>query len=173
MKREARSGFTLTEVLIATSIIAVAMTVAYSAIIQLSRGAASVANYTELNQKTRVVLEQFGRDIRMGKNVTAVSDNGITMTTQGPTSEVNVIYQYVPNTKTLFRTEEGTTRRMMWDIEEFKFVFYNILKQETTNPLEVKEVQLEATAQRKVSQATNTQYIISAKYVMRNRVVAQ
>ena len=82
-KRRQR-GFTLVEILIATSLAAMLTLAALTSFLFTLRGERSLANYSEMNAKARKVLEQMGRDFRSAGDVPTGTFNSTSVTCSVP-----------------------------------------------------------------------------------------
>ena len=60
----------------------------------------------------------------------------------------------------------------MDNIKSLSFRYYNLLGNETLNPVEVKKIQIEAILEDTVFKIENTTNIVSAKFMLRNRKVS-
>lgn len=193
-KRGSRSGFTLAEVLITITISGFILTSAYAAIISLAKGTESLVNYTEMNNHSRRALELFGRDARSTSDVHDWTSSKCTIRRKlwngSSYSDRFITYEFHTNAGTLTRSiytvandAPGTllgTEILLYDVEDLFFTYYRLHDPEIADYdplarslLEVKHVQLEALLERKVLTTKNTNYIISARFMMRNKHVAE
>lgn len=186
--RKDKKGFSLVEVMVAMAISMIFLATTYATLFSLSSGSESMINFSEMNGQSRFALELFGRDARMARDVYtdqthAFSDSEMWITRRADPSSSAVIrvgYIYDKNSSTFTRIVEDTSgntlseRVLLYDITELKLNYYRYINNQTAlNPLETKHVQLEAELQRKVLALKNTNYIISARFVMRNKDVTQ
>jgi len=139
----------------------------------LTRGSASLLNYVDMNDDSRAMLEQFARDIRMGNDVTTSTESRLVFTSTGknPGTTIPIIYNYVSSAGTLFRTVNGVQSVVLNDIQQLEMRYFDLAGNPTTNALEVKEVQIEAIMRKKALSVDNTNHIITARFMMRNRTV--
>lgn len=194
MKRIIRSkaGFSLVEIMVATTIGVFIMASSYATIMSLAKGSQSMINFTEMNSQTRMALEMFGRDIRMAHDISTKDETKITIQKNVWLSSVNdyvecdITYEFVPNSKHFTRKVERTSngavlhnKVLLFQVETIKFNYYGLIDQAdpnispiANNLLEVKHVQLEAKLQKEVLRIKNTNYIISARFMMRNKDVS-
>lgn len=164
-----RGGFTLIEVMVAMTIGTLLLASAYTTLLSLAKGSQSVVNYTEMNTQTRHALEIFGRDARMAEDVKTATALRAVLVVEGDTVE----YRYEPTAKVLYRiVKGGTPRAVIFDVEDLTLNYYTLRHDPTNNPLEVKHIQLEAMLERRVISLANTNYIISARFMMRNKHVS-
>lgn len=199
-KALSKAGFSLAEVLVALTISTFILASAYAAIISLAKGSESMINYSEMNTQSRMSLEIFGRDARMTKDVYQFTDTTFTAKREiwddNTNSYVNrfIRYRFVDTAGTFTRSvftvgysggkEVPGTRLsreiLLYDVDELKFTYYRLVDPDIANydpiatkKLEVKHVQLEAKIQRSVLNLANTNYIISARFMMRNKDVSE
>lgn len=182
----------MVEVMVATTISMFILASSYATIMSLAKGSQSMINFSEMNSQTRVALEMFGRDARMASDVTTATANTLTVEKKLYINSINayrncsITYAFVSaaNTfrRTVIRLDTGATledRILLYDVDELKFTYYSLINPNdpwvspiANNNLEVKHVQLEAKLQRNVLNIDNTNYIISARFMMRNKDVS-
>ena len=164
-----KEAFTLAEILVAVTITAFLLTSAYAAIFSLAEGSQSVANYTEMNRQTRHSIELFGRDARMAADVKVCTREKIVLESNG---EV-ITYEYIPSAGVFRRSVNGgLPRTLLYDVDELHMNYYTLRHAATNKPIEVKHVQLEAKMEWNLLRMVNTNYIISARFMMRNKDVS-
>lgn len=186
------SGFTLAEFMVAMTISMFVLASSYATVFSLAKGSKSMINFSEMNNQTRFAVELFGRDSRMAEDVTVANATTLTTLNSIWNSSTNayrdyrVTYKYYPAAGTFKRTvvdvlTGGTVedRILLYDVQDLKFTYYSLMNQadplttlETNRLLEIKHVQIEAELQRKVLNVTNTNYIISARFMLRNKDVS-
>jgi prepilin-type N-terminal cleavage/methylation domain-containing protein len=192
---KSKSGFSLAELVIAMTIASFVLTASYATVISLAKGSKSMINYSEMNNQTRFAIEVFGRDARMAMDVTVADENTITTLNSLWNEASNayrnyrVTYKYFPSAGTFKRTvvdvSTGSTvedRILLYDVQSLNFTYYGLINQENPNEslllgtppdkLSIKHVQIEAELQREVLNVTNTNYIISARFMLRNKDVS-
>lgn len=183
-------GFSLVEVMVAMTISTFILASAYATILSLAKGSESMINFAEMNTQTRNALELFGRDMRMARNVLQDDWNAHSVVIEKlPASNVPefIRYVFIPANG----DEDGHLRRQIWsqypgdpdihltndrvilyDVDELNLNYYRYQQSQVAlNPLETKHIQLEAKLERQVLNLTNTNYIISARFMMRNKDV--
>jgi len=139
----------------------------------ITRSSASLANYIGMNKEGRVALEVISRDIRMAMDVNSASTTTLDIDVYGQGGITNnVYYTYDTDNKTIYRELDGTKEALMGNVESFSFNYFNLRRESTTSPISIKEVQMEAYMLRKTLALDNSNYIISARFMMRNRPVS-
>lgn len=184
-----KKGFTLVEMLMAMTISSFILAGAYASIISLAKGSESLINYTEMNNQCRHALELFSRDMRMASDVLQhdfKSDSIVIERDQPNGASIFVRYHYVNNSGTggHFRREEWSVYPgdpsfdlisedvLMFDVQALEFRYYRFDRDVAAlTPLEVKHVEIEAELERDVLGLSNTNYIVSARFMMRNKDV--
>lgn len=184
--RRASAAFTLTELMMATAISGLVLASMVSTFFVFAVGSKSVGAYTMMSNDSRLVLEHFARDIRAAEDVTQADAS--TLTVQTPTTSfyngTSVTYDYDEDTKFLSRIEEddsGTAisnKTLLQGVEQFTFSYFDPLGAKLSLNtasilLSVKSVQVDAKMERSVSRTEATDYIISARFMMRNRPVTE
>lgn len=167
-------GFSLVEILIVTAIMSIFVAIATSSIVALSQNSTSLLNYQEMNLQSRQMLEQLARDLRGAVEVHTVSDTGIsvdTITSDG--TQITVTYDFSSSAGLLYRQVDSKPRDiLLTDLSSFDLNAYTFRGATTVNPLETKRVQVEAVMERQTLATKNTNYIISAQFVLRNHYVS-
>ena len=171
-QRRHKRGFTLTEILIATSIGSVLMSGITSSYIFIFKSSLGVSQYVEMNRQSRLGMDRFGRDMRMAVNVTSASDSQISIEIQEEFGTRSVQYIYDAENKRLLRIEGAWTLTLIRNLEAFTLSYYNLLGAQTVNPLEIKKVQMEGLMSNTVLELENTANLVSAKFMLRNRKVS-
>src|SRR5438309_1691074 len=77
--RRLRSGFTLAEVMVASTISVFVMAGVLSSFLMMGRSGANAYNYVGMEEDARKGLERFGEDVRMAKNVTWTSSTDVNL----------------------------------------------------------------------------------------------
>ena len=185
--RGSKSGFTLAEVIVATTISGFVLASMVGTFVVFAIGANSIGAYTEMSKDSRYVLEYFARDMRAAEDVSTATDSKliVEMPASGSFySGSTVTYEYVGDAKLLFRIEEDSSGNelsneiLLEGVERFIFSYFNPLGDSISTSTEsillsVKSVQVDAEMLRDVSRSEATDYIISARFMMRNRPVTE
>lgn len=184
--RRAKAGFTLTELIVATSISGIVLASMVGTFLTFAIGVNSVGAYTGMSRDSRMMLEYFGRDVRLAEEVLVA--NASTLRIVSPDTDLysasTVTYQYDDETKSFSRIETDSSGNEVSDkvlldgLEQFVFSYFdplgNSLSVDTPSILlSVKSVQVDAEMLRDISKTQVTDYIISARFMMRNRPVTE
>lgn len=101
-KRASRAGFTLVELLIASSLAAVLMTAVMSTYVYVGRSLARLASYQALEAESRKALAYLTKDFAQAQGIkNGTSPTGTTLTLVLPSGEV--VYSYDSTAKSLRR----------------------------------------------------------------------
>lgn len=165
-----RRGFTLAEALITMTVSGLLLAGSLSAYMFLTKNTYGIGNYVDMNRQSRVGLELFGREVRQASAISNLSGTGFTITIpEGETSSLNITYSYDASKRALVREEGNSRRELLRDVQRLEFRYYNLLSNETTSGVEAKTLQLDAMMERKLIAVSNTNYVISARYMMRSK----
>lgn len=189
-KSHPRQAFTLVELIYSMTILMIALGSITGTFMVFARSSASVAEYVDMSSESRKALELFSRDVRAANGITvidATSSDGVVYTEQGLNltfpdyyGERWIRYRYVSNSGTLRRIEryEDTETRasLLTGMKRFKIQFFQAPGDDfesISGPVAsvdewAKSVQLDAELIRTVMALNNTDYIISARFMMRN-----
>jgi len=166
------SGFTLVEIMVSLTIFGLVFSGLLSSFVFTSKSTFSLGNYADMVRESTYFLESFGREVRMAEDVNAIGLHGFSMDVAYPNGTQTIEYEYLPASDSLIRRVGGVERIILTDVDWITFKYYNILNAETSALLEVKSVQMEAILEKRVMQRKNTDHIISARFMMRNRTVS-
>lgn len=172
-----KAGFTLVELAVATSMSMFVAAAIFTSFIFMARSSVGLANYSQMNSESRVGLEIFGRDVRAAESI-AVGFNpyGFTVGVPTPSGGVdNIRYTYRPNdaSRPLVRIDpSGKERVIMTGISELAFRYYHLQGGPAVVPVEVKQIQLQLKMVRKTISLDNTEKVVSARYILRNKDVS-
>jgi Tfp pilus assembly protein PilV len=179
--RRRRSGFTLTEVMMAATLTVVAVGGTLSTTMMIAKSGYNISNYTDMEAESRKSLELFGQDVRMAQKIVWHDANRITLTipTNATGGTTTCTYAYDSAAKTFSRTQGGITSVLISGIENCTLAGY---KQNgdladtggwETIANDTKQLQLSVSSKRSQgSQVINTQKVISARFILRNKRVA-
>lgn len=171
-KQQFCSGFTLIELLTATSILGLTFSGLLSGLVFTSKSTCSLGNYSDMVRESTFFLETFAREVRMAEDVNAIGPSAFSMDVAFAGGPKTIEYEYRAASETLVRTENGVESIVMSDVDWVDFKYYNVLNVETNTLMEVKSVQMEAELEKRALDLVNTDHIISARFLMRNRTVS-
>lgn len=177
-----QAGFTLAEVLIASTIGAFILAAVLSAFLFLGRSGANIQNYNDMESQARDALEQFAQDTRQASAVTWNSNSSLTLVVESAA----ITYVYNASNGTFSRvTGSGSTlnqRQLVTGITSFTFLAYTITGTQISDfstaaarlvaSNTTKQIQISLAASRAsqtVVNATNT--VLSARFILRNKHV--
>lgn len=178
------AGFTIAELIVATAISGVVLASMVGTFLTFAVGARSIGAYTAMSKDSRIVLEYFARDMRAAEDVSEATVS--TLTVEYPETSFykgsSVTYDYDKDAKLLFRIEEDNSGNevsnevLLEGVEQFAFSYFDPLGDSLSLDtasilLSVKSVQVDAEMLRDISRTEATDYIISARFMMRNRPV--
>lgn len=184
-RRRLRSGgFTLSEVLIASSISALVMAGLLSSFLMMGRSGANAFAYVAMEADARKGLERFGEDVRMAKNVTWASSTDVSLAVMhlNDTGTDTVRYYWDNSTSSatyrcLLRTGPdpvtGTTGTQVLarNVQTFEFDRWMLgTAGAATNDVGTKQLQIRLTLrQQSVTTVAATDLVVSARFVLRNK----
>jgi len=179
-------AYTLVELIVATGLLSIVLVSMVGTFMVFASGSKGVAAYTEMSQQSRKALELFARDIRAAEDVTTATQYDLLIQIPEDTYYGGGTVQYT------FDSEFGIYSRIVRDkfdavtsneilldgVAQFTFGFFDPLGQpldytQQSLLLSVKSVQIDAEMVRGVSLTEATDYIISARFMMRNRPVTE
>ena len=165
----------MVELLVVVVLFAAVVAISSSSLITLGKASTGIGNYAEMNYQARHVLEEFGSDVRMGSMVELFTATRFEFKyIDSSNTEQSVTYEYVSSDSTLYRSENGTTIPILQNLASFEFDYFNLNLQEVAignSALEVKGVRVSARMEQKVVSLANTNEVLSARFMMRNRLV--
>lgn len=173
IRDRAKRGFTLTEVLVTLTLSGMVLAASTGSLLFLAKSSRGMGNYQEMNLASRFTLEEFASDARMTVDVVTATTTTVSLevyNSLGTTTSVSYAYDAAAGTFT--RTVDGVTKVLLEDVEELELKYFTLRRDPTTTPLEVKEIQLQAVMRRNALSIANTNEIISARFMMRNRAVS-
>ncbi len=169
-------GFTLVEVLIASTLGSFILLGVLTTFLFLGRSGANLRNYSDMESQARKALETFAEDTRQASAVTWTSATSVTLVV----NSANITYAYASGSFT--RTANSATTTLLTGITTFSFLAYSITGTAitdystasaltTANGL-TKQIQISLSASRSTTTVTTASNIVlSARYVMRNKHV--
>ena len=172
-------GFTLVEIMITVTILAIVMASMIPTFIMLSKGMSALGNYSNMSMSSRNALEHFSRDVHMAESLLVASEGEVTLVLPLDADSFVINYEYDANAGTFTRrqyADDGDTLLkttvLFSNVFEFDLVFYNrrnvVIPDGASKEDETKTIQLNAKLVKNVINQRITDYIISARFLMRN-----
>ena len=189
-KRLPYQAFTLVELMFSMTILMIALGSITGTFMVFAKSSASLGEYVDMSSESRKALELFSRDVRAADGIAvigATSLNGVVYTDQGLNltfpdyyGNRSVTYSYDSTSGILRRIEnyEGTQSEsnLLTGMQQFKIQLFQAPGDDfesISGPVAsvnewAKSLQLDAELIRTVVTLDNTDYIISARFMMRN-----
>jgi len=183
-------AFTLVELMFSMTILMIALGSITGTFMVFAKSSASLGEYVDMSSESRKALELFSRDVRAADGIAvigATSLNGVVYTEQGLNltfpdyyGNRSVTYSYDSTSGILRRIEnyEGTQSEsnLLTGMQQFKIQLFQAPGDDfesISGPVAsvnewAKSLQLDAELIRTVVTLDNTDYIISARFMMRN-----
>lgn len=184
-RRRAR-GFTLVEIMAATSLSSIVLSGVLSSFVLLGQNSYNAANYSVMESESRRALERFTEEARMADNITWNSGSSVTLSVTGASGSYVVTYAY--NSATSGATAQSFYRQMgtpgsgnpplvlVRKVSEFAFRRYKVINGAdftASNDLETKQLQITLrTVRTGVTTVSATNSVLSARVVLRNKQVS-
>lgn len=188
LERRRRSrGFTLVELLVSSTLSGIILAGVLSAVLMINRSGYLLNNYIEMEKQARNALETFAVDARVTQNITwaraSATDPLTALTLTNPDGD-SVGYSYDSAAGTLTRTApDGKVTVLVSGIQSLTFTAYKYAEPGTHTAIdpsvttidslqrETKMVQISLSAVRsRSSLADATNSVVSARYVLRNKI---
>jgi len=169
-------GYSLAEVLIALSLCLMLSGAIMGGMLFMMRSSIAVGNYADMNMESRRGLEILGRDLRGAAEVapdfTETSFQIVTFRPNGTWETVSYSFHPDDPGQPLVRTMGTEERNLITNIGELSFRYYDLQGQEVANPLAIKQVQVRLTTRQTAGGIDQTEKVISARFILRNRAVS-
>lgn len=179
-RRPREGGFTLVEVMVASSLGLILLAAVLTTILFLGRSGANVANYADMETEARNALEVFAQDTRQASAIKWNSATSIDLVVNSK----EITYSYNSGTGEFVRTEDGVSRTLLTGIVSFNYKAYKIntddvvlsdlstAAKRTAASNVTKQIQISLNAVRETTTAaTATNTVLSARYILRNKIV--
>lgn len=177
----ARGGFTLMEGLVAMAIASVVMLALLTSYSMTTRGFAAAGNYSDMERDARVTMDNITRDIRQATGLVSFASSDITIavatnfsSSGGVTGSKDVRYFQGSgaNSNLLYRVEGGSTNQMANNVSALTFIEYDRnLVTNGISPSDCKMLQVDLTLRKYTIDNPNTEQILSARVVLRNKLL--
>lgn len=178
-KRRPNGGFTLVEVAITAALLSLVVAMMVPTFTFFARTVVRLGNYSSMSQNSRVSLEILSRDLHMASALILAKEDELTVELPVDAGGHVVHYLFDKSSKTVKRTVRSpgggeVSRDLLTDVSEFSLRYYNRLGVELAYshaPLldEAKSVMVNSRLLKRVVGSDTSDYIISARFLMRNR----
>lgn len=188
--RQSCRAFTMVELMFSMTILMIALGSIAGTFMAFAKSSVSVGEYVGMSYESRKALEIFSRDVRGADGITVVNptssggvvytQRGIDLTFPAYYGDRTVQYRYNSASDLLRRVEtqdgEVTRSDLLTGMRQFKIQFFQAPGSDfesVSGPIAsvdlwAKSLQLDAELLRTVMTLDNTDYIISARFMMRN-----
>jgi prepilin-type N-terminal cleavage/methylation domain-containing protein len=174
----ARTGFTLVELLVATTVGGLVLAGVLATTLQIARGGARLGSYSEMDTQTRRALEQFGGEVRLATDLTWNGASDVTLSVpdaNGTTSAVT--YAWTSASQSFFRvpgaSSAATTGRLVLigNLTGSGVVFERLTRSGTaaTTDAATKFLRISCTLTRSGTGRTSTSQRAAALFALRNK----
>lgn len=163
-------GFTLVEVMVATTVVMILSAAALTSIVVLAKGGYALGNYSAMNTESRFIIEQMGMDVRQLSSITSATTTSFAGTMLASSGSANqaVSYTYDAAAHTLTRSLDGSAVRVFKNIDSLAFGFYNAKSEATATLSHIKQIQLRGKTRMAVGGLNSTTgRILSAQFAVR------
>jgi len=182
LRARARRGLTVVELVVSMGIAATVMASVFGSFLFLARSTMISASYAEMDTEARNGLELFAREVRMADDIADFTATGMRLhiPAVGATPARWVSYSYDPTSQNFIRNAgQPGARAVVRGIDIFILKRYSLRvdsitgqPMEATNNLETKQLQIQLRAVRAgAARAAATNNVISARYILRNKIV--
>jgi len=124
-----QAGTTLMEIVIAVALTTIAGTALLILSSSTGRSLAEMSNYVDLDHENRMALDNLTRDLRQVRYLTGYSVNSVVCTDK---DGAELSYVYSPTDRTLIRTKNGLSTKLLNQCDQLKFAIYQRNPQSNT-----------------------------------------
>jgi Tfp pilus assembly protein PilW len=164
--------------LAASTVVIAALLTSYS---MTARGFVSAGNYFDLEQDARITLEKLANDARQSTGLTSFAASDITLavatnfTSSGTCNGAKTV-RYCKgsgsNNNKLYRLDTGQTNVVADNISSLQFIAYDRnMSTNSIQPSDCKLLQVDITLKKYTLDNPNTEQILSARIVLRNKLL--
>jgi prepilin-type N-terminal cleavage/methylation domain-containing protein len=172
----AERGFSLLELVVATSLSVVVMGAVIGTMMAGNRSFRAISNYGEIHADGRKAVDRFSKDFRKANNVTNLATTSVTLSvptgfnTQGSITGTQSVRYYQTGTDFVrHNLTTGEVATLASNVTTASFNMYNRVGNRTTLTSFSKGVQLEIKLRKIVAATQQTEDYLSARLVMRNK----
>lgn len=171
-----RGGFTLVEVMVATSLLAVVLAGVLSAYLFVGRNLTRLVNTQHQEVESRRALRNFTQDLSAAIQLSTATATAITLTKPTAGAATTVSYTYAGGAGTLVRTEAGASQTLLSGLTAFSFSYFSEAGSAVSgSPQSVKGVELAfSSASGSAASGTRATYTtVSPRVLLRNKPALQ
>ena len=167
-----RRGFTLVEVMVATSLLAIVLAGVLTAYLFVGRNLTRLVNLQHQEVESRRTLRTFTQDLSAAIQLSTATVSALTLTKPTASGTTTVSYSYSSAAGTLTRTEASVTTSLLSGLTAFTITYYNEGGTEvTSSPQSVKSVELTFSSEvGSANSGTLARYTtVSPRVILRNK----
>ena len=171
-----RRGFTLVEVMVATSLLAIVLAGVLAAYLFVGRNLTRLVNVQHQEVESRRTLRKFTQDLSAAIQLSTATTNAVTLSKPVASGTTTVSYTYSSGAGTLVRTEAGASQTLLSGLTAFTIGYYNEAGTEvTSSPQSVKAIEFAfTTASGSAQSGTKASYTtVSPRVLLRNKPTLQ
>jgi prepilin-type N-terminal cleavage/methylation domain-containing protein len=171
-----RRGFTLVELMVATSVSAIVFAGILAAYLFMGRNLTRLVNTQQQEAQSRRALRQFTQDVSAGTQISVPASGQLWVTKPTASGTTTIKYVYSSGTGTLVRND-GADQKILSSLTALSYVFYSESGATVTasNLQSAKSVQLTFSSSIGTSNAGTQSQIttVSPRVVLRNKPMLQ
>ena len=164
---KALRGMTLVELMVAVAVGSLVIGLIAVASMTASLWFGSLANYVDMDAKSRNALDQMSLNIRQAGALTAFSSTRLQFAVPGQTN-ASLVYDWDAATGSLTEWKSGGTNTLLTGCEQLAFSLYDASFAATTNFSQAKGLSVNWNCSRTVLGRKNTEEMQQALIVIRN-----
>lgn len=171
-----RGAFTLVEVLVATSLLAIVLAGILAAYLFVGRNLTRLVNLQQQEVESRRTLSTFTQDLSAAIQLSTATPTQLVITKPTGGGTTSVTYTYSAGAGTLVRTEGAQTQNLLSGLTAFSISYFNEAGNPvTSSPQSVKAVELTySSAVGSALSGTRASYTtVSPRVLLRNKPVLQ
>jgi hypothetical protein len=165
---------TLVEIMVALAVASILLLAVATLGLYGGRSFAGLANYTDLDARSRHALDRLTKDVRQVNRLTASTSTSLTFEDADGSS---LQYVYSPGNRTLSRVKGGATEVLLTECDSLSFAIFQrnpingtYNQYPTASPATTKLINVTWTCSRKILGNTmNTENVQTAKVVIRKQ----
>ena len=172
-------GFTLVEIMVTVTILAIVMASMIPTFLVFGKGMTALGNYSSMSMSSRNTLEEFSRDVHVAEEIRIASADELEVKLPADAGGFVINYKYDADSGEFTRRKYDTDGAtliyetiLFSGVSDFSMIFYNrsdfVIPDGASKEDETKTIQLNAKLVKNVINQRNADYIISARFLMRN-----